>query len=104
MARISSSDVMVFGVSGVSTQQQQQQQPASSTLMLTTRHDARPFISVKRPVNRQLGGAVKFLSADISQKKTRYLTVKILSADFAAPAKTAEKSLLPSKNRHYVSD
>jgi len=63
---------MVFGVSGVSTQQQQQQQqqqPASSTLMLTTRHDARPFISVKRPVNRQLGGAVKFLSADISQKK-----------------------------------
>ena len=37
--------------------------------------------------------------------KTWYLTVKILSADFAAASKNSgKKSLLPSKNRHYVSD
>ena len=49
--------------------------------------------------------AIKFLIAELSEvSRTRYLTVKILSADFIAPAKQRKKSLLPSKNRHYVSD
>ena len=51
-------------------------------------------------------GAVKFLSAELSEvSKTRYLTIKILSVDFASASKNSrKKSLLPSKNRHYVSD
>ena len=41
----------------------------------------------------------------IKVSRTQYLTVKILSADFAAASKNSgKKSLLPSKNRHYVSD
>ena len=51
-------------------------------------------------------GAIKFLIAEHSEvSKTRHLTVKFLSADFAAASKNSgKKSLLPSKNRHYVAD
>jgi len=50
--------------------------------------------------------AVKFLIAELSEvSKTRHLAVKILSADFAVDRKEQQKkSLLPSKNAHYVID
>jgi len=57
-------------------------------------------------LKKNFRAVVKFLIAELSEvSKARHLTVKFLSADFtAASENSGKKSLLPSKNRHDVSD